>query len=121
MTLAYVPPAIEIPADRGTSPGDRCPGSGCPDNAQPKGDRGSGRGPGTVAYRVWFAGYQVVKGDNGEPISNSFITDHLVLDVPSGGAFGFGEQTYINDWVALNLPGMTVMDAKTLAAEFAEF
>jgi hypothetical protein len=87
-------------------------------------DRGTGRGPvTTVAYTVWVAGYETIKAATGEPISESFVTDVVHIDVPSGGSFGWGEVQHINDWVTEHMPGYTVMDAQvaTRSQEFFEF
>ena len=81
------------------------------------------RGSGCIAYTVWVAGYETIKAKTGEPISESFVTDVIYLDVPSGGSFGWGEVQHINDWVTEHMPGYTVMDAQvaTRSQEFFEF
>lgn len=100
----------------------------CPKNSRdcfphdmtgPQANRGSGR----IAYTVWVAGYETVKADDGEPISESFVTDVIHLNLPSGGEFGWGEVKLIQDWVEQNMPGYTVMDAQAErdALAFAEF
>lgn len=64
MTLAYVPPtdpaAIEVASARDEFPDETCPGTKCPDNAQPKlDDRGSGR----IQIRRYAAQVWVPGGD----------------------------------------------------------
>lgn len=85
----------------------------------PSADRGSGR----IAYTVWIAGYETIKAESGEPISESFVSDVIHLDVPSGGVFGWGENEAIDAWVEKNMPGYTVMDAQVKSREltFEEF
>ena len=89
------------------------------DRLKTEDDRGTGR----IAYTVWVAGYETIKAADGGPISESFVTDVVHIDVPSGGSFGWGEVQHINDWVAEYMPGYTVMDAQvaTRSQEFFEF
>lgn len=119
-------PVVEVADQRGEFPKKRCAGGGGPVQCTRAGvGRGSGRlGDETaVAYTVWVAGYETIKADDGEPISEAFVTDVIHLDVPSGGTFGWGEVKLIQDWVEHNMPGYTVMDAQAErdALAFAEF
>ncbi len=68
-------------------------------------DRGRGR---TRAYRVTIGGYQ--PHTEGTRTWDKFTLDHITIEVPDSGPFGWGTKDAIAAHLEQHHPGMTALD-----------